>query len=59
MAENKAKNNGIRINPKGIKILKLSSNVKELTIQDTPLKYKPNPQDKANKNKLKLNGFFL
>ena len=38
MATNNAKNNGIKINPKGIKILKLSSNVNELTIQDTPLK---------------------
>ena len=38
MAINKPKNKGIKINPKGIKILKLSSNVNELTIQDTPLK---------------------
>ena len=38
MAINKLKNRGIKIIPKGIKILKLSSNVNELTIQDTPLK---------------------
>jgi len=38
MAINKPKNNGTIINPKGIRILKLSSNVNELTIQDTPLK---------------------
>ena len=38
IAINKLKNNGIKINPKGIKILKLSSNVNELTIQETPLK---------------------
>ena len=38
MAINKLKNNGIKINPKGIKILKLSSNVNELTIQEIPLK---------------------
>ena len=38
IAKNKPKNNGTKINPKGIKILKLSSNVNELTIQDTPLK---------------------
>ena len=37
MAINKLKNNGIKINPKGINILKLSSNVNELTIQETPL----------------------
>ena len=38
MAINKPKNNGIKINPNGIKILKLSSNVNELTTQNTPLK---------------------
>ena len=35
---NKLKNKGISINAKGIKILKFSSNVRELVIQDIPLK---------------------
>ena len=35
---NKLKNKGISINANGIKVLKFSSNVKELVIQDTPLK---------------------
>ena len=35
---NKLKNKGIRINPKGIKILKFSSKVSELIIQCTPLR---------------------
>ena len=38
IAINKLKKSGIKINPNGIKILKLSSNVNELTIQETPLK---------------------
>mgnify|MGYP005734358113 CR=1 FL=1 len=38
MAINKLKNKGIKINPNGIKILKLSSNVKEFTIHEIPLK---------------------
>ena len=32
------KNNGIKINPNGISILKVSSNVKEFVIQWMPLK---------------------
>ena len=36
--KNKLKNKGININPNGIKILKLSSNVRELVIQWIPLK---------------------
>ena len=35
---NKLKNNGISINANGIKILKLSSKVSELVIQEIPLK---------------------
>ena len=35
---NKLKNKGININAKGIKILKFSSNVSELVIQDMPLR---------------------
>ena len=35
---NKLKNKGIKINPKGIKILKFSSNVSEFTIQCNPLR---------------------
>ena len=35
---NKLKNKGINIIAKGIKILKFSSNVSELVIQDIPLK---------------------
>ena len=36
--KNKLKNSGIKINPIGIKILKLSSNVKEFVIQYIPLR---------------------
>ena len=36
-AKNKLKNKGININAKGIKILKFSSNVNELVIQEIPL----------------------
>ena len=36
--KNKLRNKGININPRGIKILKFSSNVKELVIQCIPLK---------------------
>ena len=36
--KNKLKNKGININPKGIKILKFSSNVSEYVIQWIPLK---------------------
>ena len=35
---NKLKNNGISINANGIRVLKLSSNVRELVIQWIPLK---------------------
>ena len=35
---NKLKNKGINISAKGIKILKFSSKVRELVIQDIPLK---------------------
>ena len=35
---NKPRNKGININARGIKILKFSSNVRELVIQDIPLK---------------------
>ena len=35
---NKLKNNGINISAKGIKNLKFSSKVRELVIQDIPLK---------------------
>ena len=35
---NKLKNKGININAKGINILKFSSKVSELVIQDIPLK---------------------
>ena len=35
-ATNKLKNNGINISANGMKILKLSSNVRELVIQDKP-----------------------
>ena len=36
--KNKLKNSGIRISPKGIKILKFSSKVREFVIQCIPLK---------------------
>ena len=36
--KNKLKNKGININPKGIKILKFSSNVSEYVIQWMPLR---------------------
>ena len=35
--KNKLRNNGISTSAKGIKILKVSSNVRELVIHDTPL----------------------
>ena len=38
MLINKLKNKGININANGIKILKFSSKVNELVIQDIPLK---------------------
>jgi hypothetical protein len=38
IAMNKLKNNGINIRANGIKILKLSSKVSELTIQDILLR---------------------
>ena len=41
--KNKLRNKGISINPKGIKILKLSSKVNECVIQCMPLKKYPNP----------------
>ena len=59
MEKNKLKNRGTSIKPNGIKILKLSSNVKELTIQCKPLKKKPNPNAVPKINKFLLNGFFL
>ncbi len=52
--KNKLKNNGIIIKPKGIKILKFSSNVREQLIQCIPLKKKPKPN-----KELKMNKFFL
>ena len=42
--KNKLKNNGMNINPNGIKILKLSSNVKECVIQCIPLIKYPKPK---------------
>ena len=54
MPKNKLKNNGIIIKAIGIKILKFSSNVKELIIQKIPLK------KKLNQNIVpKINKFFL
>ena len=38
IAINRLKNKGIKIKANGIKILKLSSNVSELVIQEIPLK---------------------
>ena len=57
--KNKLKNNGIKISPKGIKILKFSSNVNELVIQCMLLKKKLNPKIVPNIKRFILYGFFL
>ena len=57
--KNKLKNNGIKISPKGIKILKFSSNVNELVIQCILLKKKLNPKIVPNMKRFFLYGFFL
>ena len=56
---NKPRSKGISIIAKGIKILKFSSKVNELAIQDMPLKYKLKPKKIPNINKFFLWGFFL
>ena len=57
--KNKLKNKGIKIRPKGIKILKFSSNVNELVIQCMLLKKKLNPKIVPNIKRFFLYGFFL
>ena len=52
--KNRLKKSGIRINPKGINILKFSSNVKELVIQWILPKKNPNPNTVPRTNR-----FFL
>ena len=57
--KNKLKNNGIKTNAKGIKILKLSSKVSEFAIQWIPLKKKPKPKAEPKIKRFFLKGLFL
>ena len=57
--KNKDKNKGIKIKLKGIKILNVSSKVKECAIQKIPKKKKPKPKDEPSVNKFLRKGFFL
>ena len=57
--KNKLRKKGISINAKGIRILKLSSKVKELVIHEIPLRKKPKPNKDPKINKFFLYGFFL
>ena len=55
---NKLRNKGINTNAKGIRVLKLSSNVREFVIQDKLLKKNPNPKTNPNINKFFYKVFF-
>tara|TARA_B100001559_G_C16111292_1_gene444036 strand:- start:85 stop:360 length:276 start_codon:yes stop_codon:yes gene_type:complete len=58
-AKNKLRNRGISTTAKGINILKFSSNVRELTIQEIPLRKNPKPKAKPNMKKFFLYDLFL